>query len=123
FNPLGAGFRWGATVPGTRPGHVVAVLGPGIRGLSAVVAAREAGAGFVMVTGYGPRDAGRLALARELGADLTVAVAAADPAKALRQATGELADVVVDVTAKAPAALAQAVATARAGGTIVMAGT
>jgi len=31
FNPLGAGIRWGVTVPGTKPGDVVAVLGPGIR--------------------------------------------------------------------------------------------
>ena len=37
FNPLGAGIRWGVTVPGTKPGDVVAVLGPGIRGLSALV--------------------------------------------------------------------------------------
>src|SRR5690606_23193671 len=29
FNPLGAGIRWGVTVPGTGPGDVVAVLGPG----------------------------------------------------------------------------------------------
>jgi alcohol dehydrogenase len=28
FNPLGAGIRWGATLPGTGPGDVVAVLGP-----------------------------------------------------------------------------------------------
>ena len=47
-----------------------------------------------------------------------------NPAKALRAATGgRLADVVVDVTAKAPAALAQGVAMARPGGTIVLAGT
>src|SRR5207248_6491149 len=39
------------------------------------------------------------------------------------QATGHGADVVVDVTAKAPAAPGQAVAIARTGGTIVMAGT
>ena len=32
FNPLGAGIRWGATLPGTGPGAVVAVLGPGVRG-------------------------------------------------------------------------------------------
>jgi alcohol dehydrogenase len=50
-------------------------------------------------------------------------VATVDPAAALREATGGLADVVVDVTAKAPAALAQAVAAARPGGTIVLAGT
>jgi alcohol dehydrogenase len=124
FNPLGAGIRWGVTVPGTSPGDIVAVLGPGVRGLSALVAAREAGAGFVMVTGAGPRDRDRLALARQLGANLTVDVAVADPVAALRAATkGSLADVVVDVTAKAPSALGQAVALARPGATIVLAGT
>lgn len=124
FNPLGAGIRWGVTVPGTSAGDVVAVLGPGIRGLSALIAVRDAGAGFVMVTGCGPRDAPRLELASRLGADLVVDVADTDPARALRAATGgRLADVVVDVTATAPAALAQAVATARPGGTVVLAGT
>lgn len=123
FNPLGAGIRWAVTLPGTQPGARVAVLGPGVRGLSSVVALREAGAGFVMVTGHGEGDAGRLVVAKDLGADLVVDVAVDDPVSALRQATGGLADVVVDVTAKAPAALAQAVALARPGGTIVRAGT
>jgi alcohol dehydrogenase len=41
----------------------------------------------------------------------------------LRDATGRGADVVVDVTAKAPDAFAQAVKLARPGGTIVVAGT
>lgn len=123
FNPLGAGIRWAVEVPGTRPGDVVAVLGPGVRGLSAAAAAKEAGAGFVMVTGAGPRDDARLALAPQFGADLTVDVATTDPVRALRRATGGLADVVVDVTAKAPAAFAQAIALARPGGTVVVAGT
>jgi alcohol dehydrogenase len=123
FNPLGAGIRWGVEVAGTRPGDVVAVLGPGVRGLSVAAAAKRAGAGFVMVTGLGAGDAGRLAVASSFGADLAVDVAAADPVGALREATGGLADVVVDVTAKAPAALAQAVALARSGGTVVVAGT
>jgi alcohol dehydrogenase len=123
FNPLGAGIRWAVTVPELQPGAVVAVLWPGVRGLSAAAAAREAGARFVMVTGLGERDADRLALARDFGADLAVDVATDDPVRALRGATGSLADVVVDVTAKAPAALGQAVALARAGGTIVLAGT
>ena len=123
FNPLGAGIRWAVTVPELQPGAVVAVLGPGVRGLSAAAAAKEAGAGFVMVTGLGPRDATRLSLAREFGADLAVDVAETDPVRALRDAAGGLGDVVVDVTAKAPAALGQAVALARAGGTIVVAGT
>lgn len=123
FNPLGAGLRWGVTVPGTGNGDVVAVLGPGVRGLAAVVAAKEAGAAFVMITGAGSRDAERLAVAKRFGADLTVDVAADDPVRALKKATGGLADVVVDVTAKAPSALAQGIALARPGGTLVMAGT
>ena len=123
FNPLGAGIRWGVTVPGTGPGDVVVVLGPGIRGLSVVAAAREAGAGFVMVTGHGPHDAPRLEMARRFGADATIDVAVEDPVAALRAATGGLADVVVDVTAKAPAAFPQAIGLARAGGTVVVAGT
>ncbi len=123
FNPLGAGIRWGVTVPDTKPGDVVAVLGPGIRGLCAAAAAKEAEAGFVMVTGMGPRDAGRLALAARFGADLAVDVAVEDPVAALARATGKLADVVVDVTAKAPTAFTQAIAMARPDGTVVVAGT
>lgn len=123
FNPLGAGVRWEVTIPETKAGDVVAVLGPGIRGLCAAAAAKQAGAGFVMVTGLGPRDAQRLALAAQFGADLAVDVAAADPVAALTRETGRLADVVVDVTAKAPTAFAQSIALARPAGTVVVAGT
>jgi len=123
FNPVGAGIRWAVTMPGTQPGDIVAVLGPGVRGLAAAAAAREAGAGFVMVTGVGPGDVPRLALASRFGADLAVDVVINDPVRVLRDATGRGADVVVDVTAKAPAAFAQAVALARPGGTVVVAGT
>ena len=123
FNPLGAGIRWGATIPETGGGDVVVVLGPGIRGLCAAVAAKEAGASFVAMTGLGERDTDRLALASAFGVDLTIDVAADDPAAALKRATGGLADVVVDVTAKAPAAFAQGVALARPGATLVIAGT
>jgi alcohol dehydrogenase len=122
FNPLGAGIRWAVQVPDLRPGAVVAILGPGVRGLCAAAAVREAGASFVMVTGLGPRDAPRLALAPSFGADLAVDVAVDDPVRRLREAAGRLADVVVDVTAKAPAAFAQGIALARPGGTFVVAG-
>ena len=122
FNPVGAGIRWGVTLPGTRAGDVVAVLGPGIRGLATVAAVREAGAGFVMVTGAGERDSCRLDAARSFGADLVVDVDSGEPVAALREATGGLADVVVDVTANAPRALAQGIALARPGGTVVVAG-
>ncbi len=60
FNPLGAGIKWAAMLPETSPGDVVAVLGPGIRGICAAVAAKEAGAAFVAMTGGS-------ALATELG--------------------------------------------------------
>lgn len=105
-------------------GDVVAVLGCGIRGLSAAAAAKEAGARFVMVTGAGERDRPRLEQAGRFGADLVVDVLAEDPAARLRGEAGVPgADVVVDVTAKAPSAFAQAVALARAGGRVVVAGT
>jgi alcohol dehydrogenase len=124
FNPLGAGIRWGVTVPGLRDGDVVAVLGPGIRGLSVCAAAKEAGASFVMVTGLGERDRPRLEQAVRFGADLVVDVEQEDPLAALQRASGEPgAHVVVDVTAKAPAAFAQAVTLARPEGTVVVAGT
>ena len=124
FNPLGAGIRWGVTVPGTKEGDVVAVLGCGIRGLAAAAAAKEAGAAFVMITGAGERDHPRLEQASRFGADLAVDVLAEDPVARLRATANVVgADVVVDVTAKAPAAFAQGVALTRTGGTMVVAGT
>jgi alcohol dehydrogenase len=124
FNPVGAGLRWAVNVPGTTAGDVVAVLGCGIRGLAAAAAAKEAGAGFVMVTGAGERDRPRLELAGSFGADLAVDVRVEDPVARLRaEANVRGADVVVDVTAKAPEAFAQSVALARPGGTVVVAGT
>ena len=91
---------------------------------ASIAAAKEAGAGYVMVTGWGERDRGRLAWAERFGADRTVDVSVEDPVAALRHATGgRRADVVVDVTAMAPTAFAQAVALAQTGGTIVVAGT
>ena len=123
YNPFGGGFKWVHDIGKVQPGETVAVLGPGIRGLAALVAAREGGAGFTVVTGFGPRDENRLALARRFGADLTVDVATEDPAAALEAANGTLADLVVDVTANAPSALGDSLRIARHGGRIVVAGT
>jgi alcohol dehydrogenase len=122
YNAAANGIRWGVVVPGTKKDDVVAILGPGVRGLSALAAAREVGARFVMVTGHGPRDAERLAIAKAFGADLVVDVAVQDPVEALLDACGSLADVVVDVTAMAPAAFVQALELARDEGTVCVAG-
>ena len=51
FNPLGAGFRWAVEIPKTKPGDTVVIMGPGQRGLSSVIAARQAGAKKIIVTG------------------------------------------------------------------------
>ena len=123
FNPLGAGFRWAVEMPRLAPGDSIVVLGPGQRGLASVIAAREAGAGCIVVTGLAA-DERKLALARELGAHRTVNVEEEDAVQAVREATaGRMADVVVDVTAYATAAVNQAIDLARRGGTVVLAGT
>ena len=123
FNPLGAGIRWAVKVPRLEPGETVAILGPGIRGISALAACKSAGAGFVLVTGKGERDAVRLRVASEFGADAIVDIERDDPVRGLKKEAGGLAHVVVDVTAKAPGALAQAVSMSAPGGRIVLAGT
>jgi threonine dehydrogenase-like Zn-dependent dehydrogenase len=123
FNPLGAGFRWAVEMPRLAPGDTIVILGPGQRGLASVIAAREAGAGCIIVTGLAA-DEHKLALARDFGAHHTVNVEAQDPGEVLRDITGGRgADVVVDVTAYSVDAVNQAVALARRGGTVVLAGT
>jgi alcohol dehydrogenase len=121
-NPLAGALTWVSGVGAVKPGEVVAILGPGPRGLSGVIAAKEAGAGFVIVTGHGAADGERLQWARRLGADLTVDVSECDPVSALQTATSGLADLVVDLTSRAPAAFLDALHLARRGGRIVVAG-
>lgn len=123
FNPIGAGFRWTVAMPDLQPGETVVVLGPGQRGIACVIAAKDAGAGRVIVTGLA-RDANKLALAREFGADVTVNVEADDLRGIVREATdGRGANVVVDVTAYATEAITQAIDVAGRGGRVVLAGT
>ena len=123
YNPLGAGFAWAVAAPGLRYGDTVAVLGPGQRGLACIIAARLAGAARVFVTGVGSRDAHKLALATELGADLAIDVEQDDPvARVLAETDGLGVDIVVDTTPHATQPVIDAVSIARPGGTIVLAG-
>ena len=121
FNPLAAGLSWAVGVPRTGLADRVVVLGAGQRGLCCVIAAREAGARTVVVTGLA-RDAEKLALARELGADAAIDVERAEVVEAVRAATGGGAEVVVDTTPYAPQSLNHAVAIAVRRGRIVIAG-
>ncbi len=123
FNPLGAGIRWAVQLPGTTIGEVVAILGPGQRGLACVIAAKEAGASVIVVTGL-RRDAHKLALAREFGATHTVNVEEQNPVAIVKEVTGGRgADVVVDVAAYATQAVTQAIDMVRRGGRVILAGT
>src|SRR5213594_2036567 len=121
FNPLAAGLSWAGSIPSTGPGDRVVILGAGQRGLCCVIAARAAGAKQVVITGLG-RDADKLALARELGADATVNAETDDVVAQVREATGGGAEVVVDTTPYAPQSLNHSVAIAVRKGRIVVAG-
>ena len=121
FNPLAAGLSWAASIPGTGPRDRVVILGAGQRGLCCVIAARAAGARQVVITGLS-RDADKLALARELGADAVIDVEKHDVVSSVRDATGGGAEVVVDTTPYAPQSLNHAVALAVRKGRIVVAG-
>jgi threonine dehydrogenase-like Zn-dependent dehydrogenase len=100
----------------------VVVLGPGQRGLASVIAAREAGAGTVVVTGLA-RDAHKLALARELGAAHTIDVENEDAKARIREITdGRGADVVLDVSSHALGPVRDSLDYVAMGGTVVLAG-
>jgi 2-desacetyl-2-hydroxyethyl bacteriochlorophyllide A dehydrogenase len=123
FNPIGAGFRWAVEMPGLSVGDTIVILGPGQRGIASVIAAKEAGAGCIIVTGLSA-DERKLDLCRNFGADHTIDVEKDDAVSAVRDITsGAMADVVIDVTAYATTAVTQAIGLARRGGTVVLAGT
>jgi threonine dehydrogenase-like Zn-dependent dehydrogenase len=104
------------------------VLGAGQRGLAAVIAARAAGAGAIIVTGLAA-DAHKLALAREFGADHTIVVDESGPggvsdtvARVTELTDGELADVTLELTPMAAAPVTVALLATRHGGRVVLAG-
>jgi alcohol dehydrogenase len=122
YVPVSNGIRWAVYVPGLEVGDVVVIEGPGQQGLGCLVAAREAGASCTIVTGTS-RDAARLEVARALGADVTVDVDAEDPVNVVREVTGgQMADVVLDVSAGSTAPVVQALDMVRRGGQVVLAG-
>ncbi|GAA2353129.1 zinc-binding dehydrogenase [Saccharopolyspora halophila] len=125
FNPLGAGVRWAAGLGGIRLGDTVVVLGAGQRGIAAVIAARAAGAGTIVVTGLSS-DAHKLALAEEFGADHALVVDgpdAVDVVEAVSDITGgAMADVVVELTPMAAQPVNDALLVAKHGGRVVLAG-
>jgi alcohol dehydrogenase len=122
FNPLSGVVHWLLEIPKLRKNEHVVILGPGQRGILAVLAARHAGAKSITISGL-PQDARRLALAKELGADAIVDVSKEDIVERVRHVTGgEMADVVLDMSAGSTEPVLQALDLARRGGRIVLAG-
>lgn len=89
LGPLGCGVQTGAgTILNTlavEPGASVVIAGAGALGLSAVMAAKVAGAGAIVAV---DRHANRLDLAAQYGATATLTGSPAELAGAIREATG-----------------------------------
>jgi threonine dehydrogenase-like Zn-dependent dehydrogenase len=122
FNPLGAGVRWAVHLGQVGLGSTVLVLGAGQRGLAAILASRFVGAGTIIATGLS-RDAAKLSLAREFGADYTINVEEEDTVARVREITaGEGVDVALDLTPMAHQPIRDALNAVRWGGRVVLAG-
>jgi threonine dehydrogenase-like Zn-dependent dehydrogenase len=102
-------------------GETVVIQGPGQQGLAAVIVAREAGAGKIIITGM-TRDRSRFKLAETFGADAAIDVEKMDPVEAVEELThGKMADLVMDVTGN-PKAAVTAVDLAKKKGTVIFPG-
>jgi L-iditol 2-dehydrogenase len=100
-------------------GEAVAVMGAGPIGLLSAAVARMAGAGRVIIA---DRITARLALARELGADLTVDITRESVVEAILDSTGGRgAHLILDAAGK-PDSLNPALRALRPGGRIVLIG-
>ncbi len=121
YNPLGAGVRWALEYGGVHLGSTVLVMGAGQRGLAAILASRYVGAGTIIATGLA-RDAKKLELAKEFGADYTINVDEEDTVERVRELTDGGVDVAIDLTPMAQQPIIDAINAVRWGGTIVLAG-
>jgi len=120
--PMSNGIQWTIMDGGVGRGSTVLIQGPGQQGLCCAMAAKHEGAERIIVTGTS-KDARRLAVAKQLGADAVIDVQKDDPLESVMQLTGGRGvDVVVDCTAGAGTApvLLGIEAARRRGGTMVV---
>jgi threonine dehydrogenase-like Zn-dependent dehydrogenase len=122
--PLSNGIEWTYLQGKAGPGQCVVIQGPGQQGLACVVAAREAGAAQIIVTGLStPTDELRLAMARQLGAHHTISIQEEDALEAVADLTGgAMADLVIDCASGGPDSVVSAMHMARKKGRVVLAG-
>jgi threonine dehydrogenase-like Zn-dependent dehydrogenase len=122
YNPLGAGFRWAVELPDTQADDAILIMGPGQRGLAAVIAAKSVGAKTIVVTGL-EADHAKLELARLYGATHTIDVENESLKDRVKEITdGDGVDIILDVTPGATAPIADALSVVRTGGCVVLAG-
>ena len=122
--PMANGVEWSLFDGGVGYDSAVLIQGPGQQGLSQTVICKQAGASLIIVTGT-TKDAARLKVAKELGADFTIDVQKEDPLARIKEITaGRGVDVVLDCTAGAGTIpiLLGIEALKRKGGTMVVQG-
>jgi threonine dehydrogenase-like Zn-dependent dehydrogenase len=122
--PMSNGIQWTLLDGGVGYASTVLIQGPGQQGLCCAMAAKQAGADRVVVTGRS-KDARRLEVAQQLGADETIDVDREDALQRILEITaGRGVDVVIDCTSGAgkAAVLLGIEATKRRGGTMVVQG-
>ncbi len=122
--PMANGVEWSLFDGGVGYNSTVLIQGPGQQGLSQTVICKQAGASLIIVTGTS-KDAARMAVAKELGADHVIDVQKEDPLARIMEITGgKGVDVVLDCTAGAGTIpiLLGVEALKRKGGTIVVQG-
>jgi threonine dehydrogenase-like Zn-dependent dehydrogenase len=118
------GVEWSLMDGGVGYNSSVLIQGPGQQGLSQTVICKQAGASLIIVTGTS-KDAARMAVAKQLGADYVIDVQKEDPLARIMEITGgKGVDVSLDCTAGAGAIpiLLGIEALKRKGGTIVVQG-
>jgi threonine 3-dehydrogenase len=117
FDPLGNAMH--TVMAAGVSGRSVLITGVGIIGLMAVTIARAAGAGTILVS---DRDPKRLALAKELGADLAFNAADGDWVQEARKQTHDQGPQVLLEMSGHPVAIRQGFAALRNGGTAALLG-
>ena len=99
--PMANGVEWSLFDGGVGYDSRVLIQGPGQQGLSQTVICKQAGASLIIVTGTS-KDAARMKVAKELGADHVIDVEKEDPLARIMDITGgKGVDVALDCTAGA----------------------
>ena len=117
---LGNAIRW-LKIGGISIGDTVVIEGPGQQGLAGLIAAKEAGASCIIVTGRSHHKL-RFDLAKEYGAQYCLDVQTKDLFESVKEITkGKMADIVMDTTGNPEGAI-NAINLVKRNGVIILPG-